>query len=269
VVLAALLFGAIGISLISRTFKYPFPPAEISPLPRFSMFDMTAIIAGSRRLGADIAWIQLLQYYGSPEKPLGRDAEFRLSWDMTKYLFGMPVKEEVCSTPGCTHEEHYHPAIGGGIYHELFDHCSRVARLDPFFDHVYLYGAGALAWNLNRPREALELLDRGIRSMEHYRTNLSKDIHQPFWQLNLYASAIIYRQSGEFDKMIAQLEVAVRHPDCPNMVKTILANIYQKEGKFAQSLTLWIAIYDSGDPSYHARATQKIGELKAILHLPG
>jgi tetratricopeptide (TPR) repeat protein len=268
IIAALLLGGMLSVVLIAGTFRYPLPPAQTPAVARYALFDMAALLAGARRLGADIAWIQMLQYYGTPEKPVDKDAEFRLSWDMTRYLFGSPVEKEVCREAGCMDKTHYHPEIEGGVYPELLAYCDRVVSLDPFFDHVYLYGAGALAWNLNRPQEALDLLARGIRTMERYRANMTSDVHQPFWQLHLYASAIVYRQSGQFDRMIAQLEVAVRQPDCPAMVKAILANIYQKEGKYAPALALWISVYDSGDPSYRARALEKVAELKSLLCLP-
>jgi len=105
-----------------------------------------------------------------------------------------------------------------------------VVDLDPFFQYAYLYGAGALAWNLNRPDEAVELLKKGIDYMENYRSDITKDVHESFWQLNLYMSAIVYRKMDDFKKMTYMLEVAVKQPDCPNIIKAILANIYQKEG---------------------------------------
>lgn len=259
--------GAGCMALVTRTFMYPLPAARISPLAQYTMLDMTAVLGGVRRLGADIAWIQLLQYYGTPEKPLDKETEYRLSWDMTKYLAGMPVQKEVCFKEGCHDEHHYHSQLEGGVYPDFLSYCYRIVRLDPFFDHAYLYGAGALAWNLNRPQEALELLQNGMQALEKYGTGAGGDIHQPFWQLSLYASAIIYRQSGDFEKMQSLLEVAVRQSDCPNMVKAILGNIYQKEGRTMDSLALWLAIYDSGDPSYRDRAGHKIEELRGLLKI--
>lgn len=258
----------VSVSCILHSFTYPLPPARISPLASSALTDMSAVLGGVRRLGADIAWIQLLQYYGTPEKPLDKDTEFKVSWDMTRYLFGMGVEKEICYKGGCSEKEHYHPQIDGGVYADFLAYCYRITNLDPFFDHVYLYGAGALAWNLNRPEQALELLGNGIAAMEKFQANSTRDIHQPFWQLNLYASAIIYRKSGEFEKMMPLLELAVRQNDCPNMMRSILANIYQKEGRYADSLKLWIAIYDSGDPSYQARAGQKINELAPMVNTP-
>jgi tetratricopeptide (TPR) repeat protein len=142
-----------------------------------------------------------------------------------------------------------------------------VAGLDPFFSHAYLYGAGALAWNMGRPDEAAKLLHRGIIAMERYQENSTLDLHQPYWQFNLYLSAIIYRKAGELEKMLSLLEVAVQQKDCPNMMKSILANIYQKDKKYVQALKLWMSVYDSNDPSYRVRAERKIFELKEVLKI--
>jgi hypothetical protein len=262
------IFCILASAVVSSRFHYPLGRARLSPLTQFTVLDLTGTLAGTRRIAADIAWVQLLQYYGSPEKPMDKDTQFKLSIDMTKYLAGIPVEKTICHEKGCHDESHYHPAIDGGVYPLISKYCIRVTNLDPFFYQVYLYGAGALAWNLNRPEEAVQLLQTGIANLDSYEQNISNDPAYPFWQLNLYTAAIIYRKKGEFDKMTSLLEVAVRQPQCPNLVKSILANIYQRQGArsaLAKSLKLWIDIYDSGDKTYTERSTQKITELRAKL----
>jgi len=230
---------------------------------------MSGVLLGARRLAADIAWVQLLQYYGSSETPIDQETEFTLSWDMTKFLFGIPLEKEEAHKPGTPEKEHhhYHADIEGGVYARLYSDCLRVAELDPFFSYVYLYGAGALAWNLNRPDEALKLLGAGIEDIELFNPHITKDLHHPFWQYNLYISAIVYSKTGKYEEMTALLETAIKQPGCPNMMKAILANIYQKSGQTAKSLKLWLEIYGSQDPTYTGKSQQKITELKIILGL--
>jgi hypothetical protein len=269
VFLAVLAFLSVSFLLsaaASRVFSYPYPQAKISPVKKFAVIDMSGALFGARRLASDIAWIELLQYYGSPEKPLDKETEYRLSWDMTKFLLGIPLEKEGCHKPGCTEKEHEHydTDYSGGVYSELYSYCLRIAELDPFFSYVYLYGAGALAWNLNRPDEAITLLNAGISSIEKFSPEITKDVHQPFWQYHLYLSAIIYSKSGKYNEMTALLETAVKQPKCPNMVKAILANIFQKNGKSRRALELWIEIYDSKDPTYANKALSKISELRAV-----
>jgi len=265
-----LLFLSVSVLLgatVSQVFTYPYPRIKISPVSAYAATDMSGVLLGARRLAADIAWVQLLQYYGSPEEPLDQETEFTLSWDMTKFLFGIPLeKTHKLGNPEKEHR-HYHADIQGGVYTRLYSDCLRVAELDPFFSYVYLYGAGALAWNLNRPDEALKLLGAGIEDIELFNPHITKDLHHPFWQYNLYISAIVYSKTGKYEQMTALLETAIKQPGCPNMMKAILANIYQKSGQPAKSLRLWLDIHDSQDPSYTNRSGQKIMELETILHI--
>jgi hypothetical protein len=266
--LAVSLAGVIASLFVLKTaFSYPLAPVNGYAVPEYAMLDVGTMIGGVRRFGADLAWIQLLQYYGSPEKALDKDTEFKLSWDMTKYLFGVPLEKEICYKEGCHDHAHYHPQIEGGTYAALSSYCSRVTDLDPYFSYAYQYGAGALAWNLNRPAEAVALLQQGISAMERSCPNITRDPGQPFWQLHLYMSAIIYRQAGETEKMLGLLETAAAQPGAPNMIKSILANIYRKDGKYMPALKLWLEIYDSNDPTYHRRAEEQILELKKVLKL--
>lgn len=267
--LSTLLIAALCVvssGLLSVRFSYPLPPARTCRVPGYETQDLAGVVAGLRRLGADIAWVQLLQFYGSPEQPLNREAEFDLSIDMTRFLFGLPVVEH--GKPGARPDEDLERAeMPGGTYKELLQYCYRVVNLDPFFSYVYLYGAGALAWNQDRPQEALDLLSYGVAQMERYSPNMTRDIHQPYWQLHLYISTIMYKQSGDSGKMLALLQTAAQQPAAPNMVKVVLANIYQKNGNPAGALGLWVQVYESGDPTYRSRSEQKIEELRQLLHL--
>ncbi|OGS35803.1 MAG: hypothetical protein A2293_15530 [Elusimicrobia bacterium RIFOXYB2_FULL_49_7] len=268
----AILFN---VFVVSKRFSNPFPPAGVSPITEYAVFDLVGIVSGTRRLFSDIAWIQLLQYYGRADKPVSLEEEIETSWDVVHFFSGLRLwkdkheDEEHCDEHGCSHAGHHHiednkdPAE----YKRLLDHCRRIVALDPFFNYVYLYGAGALAWNLERTDEAIELLKHGISELDTYHANFGNDVNEPYWRINLYLSAILYRKSGEFLKMTGVLEKAVRLPECPALVKSILANIYQKDGKPAQSLKLWIDIYESGDTSYHSHAAEKIAELKNIMGL--
>ncbi|MEI8218210.1 MAG: hypothetical protein WCG51_04090 [Elusimicrobiota bacterium] len=263
-VISVVLFSVVNAEL-ARGFAYPLAFSAADAAASYTGLDIASVVMGVRKLGADIAWIQLLQYYGTPEKPLDEDRAFQLSWDMTKYLFGAKIDKEVCFTEGCDDKSHYHPQIDGGVYPLFLQYCYRIVALDPSYYFTYLYGGGALAWNLNRPQEALLLLEHGIAVLAKYQHASVRDIHEPYWQLNLYVSAIVYRKSGDFTGMLSLLETAVGQPDAPNMIKGILANIYQKQKKYTEALRLWINIYDTNDLSYRRRAEEKVNELKKII----
>lgn len=247
--------------VMARTFRYPLGPAGIAASGDHAGLDMAGVIAGARRVAADVAWVQLLQYYGTAEAPVDKDEEFESSWELVRFFAGLPPPKAGHDEENC-HDPRHHHNYDGGVYPDFLSYASRVTALDPFFAYANLYGAGALAWNLNRPDEAVKLLENAIAAMEGHSPNITRDIHQPFWQYHLYLSALIYRNAGETGKMVSLLETAVAQPRCPNMVKAILANIYQKDGKHLQALKLWLDIYDSNDPTYRAHAEKKISELK-------
>jgi len=190
----------------------------------YGLLDLSGIILGMRRMAADIAWIQLMQYYGTPETDeSGKEIDF--------------------------HGEDY----GGGKYYEVLSLTQRVIRLDPYFHYAYLYSAGALAWNLNRPEEAISLLKEGISNDPKY------------WRFRLYLGAIIYLQLKKFDKMVILLEEAVKYPDCPSLVKVILANIYEEEGRYLDCLKIWFQVLESKDEFYRLRAKKKTLELRTRI----
>ncbi|MCB4792348.1 MAG: hypothetical protein LHV68_10770 [Elusimicrobia bacterium] len=271
--------------MLTKTFSYPFPQARISPIEQFVVLDLTGVIGGFRRLAADIAWIQLLVYYGEPKVKVDEETKYKLSWDYLKYLLGLKSEagEEhhgnLKAAAGKVHSEGEEEAQEFNetkklvvidkvnTFPELYSYCRRVIFLDPFFDYAYLYGAGALAWNQERPNEAVDLLNYGIDRMELYSKDITRDSHQPFWQFHLYLGAIIYRNEGNFQKMTESLEVAVTQKNCPNMVRAILASIYSKDKKYAKALKLWLDIYDTNDQTYQKRSLEEIYKLKKLLNI--
>jgi hypothetical protein len=139
----------------------------------------------------------------------------------------------------------------------LKDDTLRIVRIDPFFRRAYLFSAGILAWfpSANRPEEALEILREGIRN--------NPDV----WVFRSAVGAIVYKRKEDFGKAASLLEDAVRQPDCPALIKSILANIYKELRNYRRSLEIWNAILD--DPSaqdYHARARGEIRELEKLIN---
>jgi len=47
---------------------------------------------------------------------------------------------------------------GGKLYRKV----DLATDMDPTFVHLYEFGAAALMWEVDRPKEALKLLDKGI-----------------------------------------------------------------------------------------------------------
>jgi len=115
---------------VERRFEFPLPSiVEIKPS---SFIYFWGSLLGLRRVSSDLAWIRLLQYYGTLEG-----------------------EEE--------HVHHLHHCERGE-YEELLPMCQEVIRLDPYFHYAYLFGGGTLAFNHQRYDEAIELLQQGIKN---------------------------------------------------------------------------------------------------------
>lgn len=198
-----------------RLYRPNFPP--LNQLIRSEhMFQDAAFVAmGFRRMGADVAWVQLLQSMSEADQ---------------RFL--------------------------NRSYPHLKDDTLRVTRIDPYFHKAYLFGAATLAWirTINRPAEALEVLQEGVAYNPHY------------WQFRMYVAGIGYSVSNQFDKMVHMLEDAVSQPDCPTTVKSVLANAYKQQRRYAEAINIWnIILANPKSRDYHDRARHEIPVLEDLL----
>ncbi|OGS18961.1 MAG: hypothetical protein A3J83_00970 [Elusimicrobia bacterium RIFOXYA2_FULL_40_6] len=227
---------------LDKNFKYPFDVVNFSqpqnqpPVDQYALFDLSGVVFGVRKMAADIAWIQVLQYYGGDEE----DAKHKHDEECKEH------DHERC-TDGVTY--------GSGEYSDLKNLTRRVMLLDPYFHYACVYGGACLAWNLNRPDEGIALLDEGIRNVPDY------------WQFTIYKMAIIYKKLDKYQDMVGKLEEALKHPDCPIMVKAMLANLHKKNGNYVRALQIWVGIYDLGQTDYRARSEQEIAVLRTMTGL--
>ncbi|MDD5629566.1 MAG: hypothetical protein PHU21_10915 [Elusimicrobia bacterium] len=190
-----------------------------------SALETAALLSlGMRRLAADLGLVRMLIYYGTPESG-GHEA----------------------------HEEHEghdpfdpaHPELswGGGSYPELGPRALRILDADPSFSYAALLAAGALAFNLNRPEEALRLLDYAR----------SRDPRNSEYQA--YVAAIGFHRRGDPQGVISRLEPVLRAPDCPVMVKHLVAVLYVRAGQRGKARNLYREIRDtSKDAGYRRMA---------------
>jgi len=223
--LASLLLAAFARDAAYRSFTAPFPGHSQLIFGNDRLQDIAFLSAGFRRLAADAAWIQYLQFLGVRE--FGRG--------------GYATPEELA---------------GGVMYPGLMRRTLRIVRLDPWFRQAYLYGASIFAWSeaTKSPENAIALLEEGIRYDPDY------------WMYKTFLAAIAYRERDQFAKMAGILEEALRNPDCPAMIKSILANFYKTEKRYADALRIWEGlIRDERAPEYHERAAGEIVRLRAAL----
>lgn len=252
ILLACLLYLSVNLNAV---FSFPYPPFNTFPQHEDYLVDLGGIMMGLRRVAADIAWVQLMQYYARGEMSKKEQLEIEYRKIIAKDDDHDDDKTEYGG--GHWHADRYHPDFDDTTkgFPGLYEKTLRIIYLDPFFHYVYLYSAGALAWNLDRYDQAYDILRRGMENDPSY------------WRFSLYLGAIIYKEKGEFQKMVDSLEKVVNYPDSPNLIKSILANYYEKTKQYYKSLALWIRVYESDDESYHHRSAAQIQELQKILNI--
>jgi len=208
----------------TRGYPNPFPPLSVSlSSPVAQLSDFAGIAAGFRKLTGDIAWIQTMIYYGTPEE--GKDPELAEN--------------------------------GGGQYPLFLPYCQRAAEIDPTFKYIYYYCGSALGWNLNRLDEAEVFLKEGIKA------------NPKEWRFQQFLAAMAFQKSHNINSLVDFLNTFVQQPDCPNILRSILANIYKKQKRYMDSIRIWMILYDTGDPSYTQKAVREMHDLAQEAHLPG
>ena len=128
---AATLFFAALIPVVSagtaRHVTYKFPHADQIPVTQFYVQDLAALLVGSHRVAADLAYVQILQYYGKTQ-----------------------------------HEEEFERYNMPGNYPLLKEYTQRFMRLDPYFNGGILEFAGALGFMEKESDQALDVLKEAI-----------------------------------------------------------------------------------------------------------
>ena len=223
---------------LNRLFRWVYPPVTEMVVTEHYLTDLGAFFLGSHRVAADLAYIQLLQYYGSPES---RGAEAR----------GDEDNHDPHDGHDHTHHDHADPfAFGGGDYPRLGELGRRLLRLDPFFHAAILEIGGALAYNLRKPDEALDYLREAIER------------DPGFHRYRLYVAAILFKEAGEEKKMIGVLEEAIKYPDCPALLENILGNLLKKFGRDADAARVYYhTLTTAADPSDRDTAERNLTAL--------
>ncbi len=136
----------------------------------------------------------------------------------------------------------------------LYDDCSLASDLNPQFISIYTFGANALAFHLKRIDQAARLLEKGIKA------------NPDAQRLKYLLAAIGYRNTDNDKMIIPVLEEEASRPDAPPMLVNILANTYQKVGRYQDAVKIWQELLKDGDTDEkRIVAAQKLQELYAIL----
>lgn len=169
-----------------------------------------------------------------------------IAWIQTLIYYG--TLEE-----GMTGEQEHE---GAGKYPLFLAYCQRVAQVDPQFKYIYYYGGAVLGWNLNRMDEAEILLKQGIAN------------HPKEWKYQQFLAGLAYQKSHNVNDLVDFLEAFVKEKDCPNIVRSILANIYKKQKRYKDAIRIWLLVYDTQDPMYFKPAQAQIDEMAPLAHFP-
>lgn len=223
------------------------PPYGAPSLARYALQDTTFVSLGLRRLGADLALIQLLQYYGTPS-----NEDPRHPLDPPRWRRGTPPPLPAGHSDDDGHDHHAHFAsndsVGAFPYLNLY--ALRAGQLDPFFHYIYLFAGGALAFNLSRDDQALDVLAEGVRN------------DPTFWRYRLYIGAIGFSKARDVRRAVPLLEEAMKYEDCPTLLKNILGNIYKQGKDYRNAARVFLNILEtSRDPGYTETARRKLREM--------
>lgn len=227
-------------SFMCARFVHPFPSLTTLPHNEVYLTDIGSIMLGARRIGADLAWVHLMHYYA--RDPMTDQRKLEIEYSSFIHKKGERLGGDDNSYQPFTRKDEG--------YEKLYEKALRVVELDPMFYYAYIYASGALAWNLKRYDQAYALLNKGLKNNPTY------------WRFAVYISAILFKEKGDIASMIKTLEGVIAYPDCPNLIKSIVANYYKRSGQYVKSIDLWIEIYESDDESYMRRALDQIQAIK-------
>lgn len=205
-------------SRVEGRFVWQYPKLTDLVITEHYLTDLSSIGLGAHRAAADIAYVQLLQYYGNPA----------FAYDDSS---AEPKEEPRRHHHNHHHEGHHHPVtLGteGEGYVRLKEFGRRLLLLDPFFNRAILEVGGSLAFNLDRTGEALDYLHEAA------------DLDPSYYRYKLYIAAVLYKSEGRDQSLINVLEKAIEHPDCPPMLENILANLLKKYGEYEKAAMVYL-----------------------------
>jgi tetratricopeptide (TPR) repeat protein len=255
---------------INAHFKWFFPPVNEMLVTENYAADISAVMMGSRRMAGNLAYIQMLQYYGTAYggghvhgDSFFPDIEQKVLHERYDPVPGPPPDSEEggidhkiqkCDQDHMSgpHQDHVHrhDHTTEGIYPRLKTLGRRIMLLDPFFNAGILEVAGALAYNQMRKEEALELLEEARQRDPYY------------FRYGLYIGAILYKDEGDNLKFIKNLKEAIKYPECPTILEQILGNVLRKHGRYEEAADVFIHIIETAAHEYDRRdASRKLNEM--------
>jgi len=235
---AGLAFAGLWVFMTS---SHPFPPPDrIREVRQSAVQDALALSLGLRRLAADVWFIRLMQYYGSP------DMEER------KPLY------EARPDPGHGQAGHHCEGahFGEGRYPEFLPLARHILALDPYFTNAGLYAAGSLAFNMYRPEEAISFLNGALV------------YHPKEWKYVTLLAAIGYSKAKDPAKVAKIIAPLLMESDCPVMLRQLAAFLNKKAGNYRDAYLIYGTILETTkDPFYINNARRELAKLEEMKDL--
>lgn len=129
---------------------------------------------------------------------------------------------------------------------KLFRKADLATDMDPTFVHVYEFASTSLMWEVERPQEALALLDKGI----HHNPKADR--------LKLYRAAIVYRRLEDLASELKVIEKLALAPGAPFSLLRILANAYDRTGRYGKAaVVVRHVLQTSSNPDHRRWAAAK------------
>lgn len=229
---AALCWAAACFSAASYRSPFP-PPCEMRTPADGASGDMLALAAGARRVFADLWFVRLMQYYGTKEFA----GEVEIPPELRRAMPNADADDL---------------GYGRGKYPRFHALARHALEVDPAFSAAGLYGAGALAFNMDRPAEAEELLNFGLKYSPRE------------WRYLTVLAAIGYSKSRNPAAVAATIQPLLKDPDCPVMIKQLAAFLNKRSGNYAAAAAIYADIAaTSKDEAYVANARRELERLAA------
>src|SRR5689334_18537978 len=109
--------------LSARLYQPSLPPFRSPVIEQYALTDASVVLSGLRRLGADLAFIQLLQYYSSEVT----EEEHREMVEEGHWHMGTEGNADL------------HPNVRLSNYPKLISYALRAASLDPYFHYNFIF----------------------------------------------------------------------------------------------------------------------------------
>lgn len=227
-----------------KSYSHPFPQANyIASFKRSLLGDALTLSFGMRRLLADVWFVRLMQYYGTRELSEHDEDGAKSPWRQRRHT-----------------DEHHHCQHGAdygyGKYPDFFPMARHIIDIDPYFKSAIMYSVTSLAFNLQKQESAIALL------------KIAMMYSKKEWMYPRLLAAIGYSKAKDPQKVAQTLTMLVWEPDCPTMVKQLVAFLNKKTKNYRTAYAIYLNILNtSKDPFYLENARKETEKLKKIIKL--